>query len=366
MSPVDVVWKLLGTIVGVFLDLLTFLQLTLRTPQAVAAENLFLRKQLALYVERKTKPHRATDAVRFNLAQLSRFFEWRDALTVVKPDTLIRWRREGLRLFWKWKSRAGGRPRVSLEVRKLIGEMAKNNPTWGEERIADELLLKIGIQISPRTVRRYIPTEPKPPGMTSQRWMTFVRNHAKAIIACDFFIVVTATFRLVYVFVIMEVGSRRILHFNSTLHPTAEWTLQQFREVSQGEELYKFVIHDRDSIYSKELDASIRSLGLRVLRTPYRSPQANAFCERLIGTARRECLDFVTPLNESHIRMILKPLVAHFNRGRPHSSLGPGIPEPSFTKVPVQNKRHHIPDDYRVSAIPVLGGLHHDYKLEKI
>ena len=366
MSPVDVVWKLLGTIVGVFLDLLTFLQLTLRTPQAVAAENLFLRKQLALYVERKTKPHRATDAVRFTLAQLSRFFEWRDALTVVKPDTLIRWHRKGFRLFWKWKSQPAGRPRVPVEVRKLIAEMAENNPTWGEERIADELLLKIGIQISPRKVRRYMPTEPKHPGMTSQRWMTFVRNHAKAIIACDFFIVATATFRLVYVFVIMEIGTRRILHFNTTCHPTAEWTLQQFRECVTGEEPYNFIIHDRDSIYSKELNSSLRSLGLRVLRTPYRSPQANAFCERLIGSARRECLDFMIPLNESHIRIILKPWVAHFNEGRPHSSLGPGIPEPSFPKVPLQTRRHHIPDNHRVSAIPVLGGLHHEYKLEKI
>src|SRR5881397_340519 len=213
MSPVDVVWKLLGTIVGVFLDLLTFLQLTLRTPQAVAAENLFLRKQLALYVERKTKPHRATDAVRFTLAQLSRFFEWRDTLTVVKPDTLIRWHRKGFRLFWKWKSRAAGRPRVSLEVRQLIGEMARNNSTWREERIADELLLKIGIQISPRTVRRYMPKPPRRPADPAQRWMTFVRNHTKAIIATDFFVVVTATFRLIYVFVIMELDTRRILHF---------------------------------------------------------------------------------------------------------------------------------------------------------
>src|SRR6266704_3535513 len=129
MSPVDVVWKLLGTIVGVFLDLLTFLQLTLRTPQAVAAENLFLRKQLALYVERKTKPHRATDSVRFTLAQLSRLFEWRDALTIVKPDTLIRWHRKGFRLFWKWKSRSVGRPPIPAKVRQLIVEMAMNNPT---------------------------------------------------------------------------------------------------------------------------------------------------------------------------------------------------------------------------------------------
>src|SRR6266478_1319658 len=218
MSSLDALWKLSRTSVGAFLDLLTFFRLILRTPQAVAAENLFLRKQLALYVERKTRPHRATDAVRFTMAQLSQFFEWRDALTVVKPDTLIRWHRKGFRLFWKWKSRPAGRPRVPVEVRKLIGEMAENNPIWDEERIADELLLKIGIQISPRTVRRYMPTEPKHPKVASQRWITFVRNHAKAIIACVFFIVVTATFRLVYVFVIMEVGSRRILHFNATCH----------------------------------------------------------------------------------------------------------------------------------------------------
>jgi putative transposase len=199
-------------------------------------------------------------------------------------------------------------------LRKLIAEMAENNPTWGEERIADELLLKIGIQISPRTVRRYMPTEPKQPGMNSQRWLTFVRNHAKAIIACDFFIVVTATFRLVYVFVIMEVGSRKILQFNTTCHPTADWTLQQFRECVTGEGPYKFIIHDRDSIYSRELDLSLQSLGLTVLRTPYRTPQANAFCERLVGSARRECLDFMIPMSESHTRMILKPWVAHFNQ----------------------------------------------------
>jgi len=155
--------------------------------------------------------------------------------------------------------------------------MATNNPTWGEERIADELLLKIGIRISPRTVRRYMPKDPKRPTVPSQRWMTFVRNHAKAIIAADFFVVATATFRLVFVLVIMEIGTRRILHLNVTQHPTADWTLQQFRECVTGDEGYRFVIHDRDSIYSRELDSSLRTLGLRVLRTPYRAPQAKAY-----------------------------------------------------------------------------------------
>ena len=167
--------------------------------------------------------------------------------------------------------------------------------------------LKIGIRISPRTVRQYMPTNPERPTVPSQRWMTFVRNHAKAIIASDFFIVVTATFRLVYVLVIMEIGTRRILHVNVTRHPTAEWTTQQFREcVMMGDEGYKFIIHDRDSIYSSELDSSLRALGLRALRTPYRCPQANAFCERLIGSARREGLDFMIPFDEDHIRQILK------------------------------------------------------------
>ena len=221
---------LLRSICGVFLDVLVFLRLNLHSRPALAAENLFLRKQLALYQERKKKPRRASDSVRFTLGQLSRFFQWSDALTVVKPETLIRWHRQGFRIFWKWKSQSRGRPPIPANVRRLIVEMAVNDPTWGEERIADELLLKIDIRISPRTVRRYMPKNPKRPADPPQRWKSFVRNHAKAIVACDFFVAATATFRLVYVFVITEVGSRRILHFNVTQHPTAEWTLQQLRE----------------------------------------------------------------------------------------------------------------------------------------
>src|SRR5437899_6095835 len=283
MSSLSPFSNLMSGVFGVLIDILTLLRLIFRSPSALAAENLFLRKQLGLYVERKKKPRRATVSVRFTLGQLARLFEWRNALTVVKTDTLIRWHRKGFRFFWKWKSRSIGRPRVPRDLQKLIVEMAASNPTWGEERIANELLLKIGIQISPRTVRRYMPMQPKRPTVPSQRWMTFVRNHARALIAADFFVVATATFRLVYVLVIMEIGTRRILHVNVTQHPTAEWTLQQFRECVAGDEGYRFVIHDRDSIYSRNLDSSLRTLGLRVLRTPYRSPQANAFCERVLA-----------------------------------------------------------------------------------
>ena len=183
----------------------------------------------------------------------------------------------------------------------------------GEERIAAELLLKLRIRVSPRTVRRYMPLNTGPrKRLPSQPWMTFVRNHAQAMLASDFFVVVTARFRVLYVFVIMEVGTRKIAHFNVTDHPTAAWTIQQFREVITGEQPYRFVLHDRDSIYSTELDGALKSLGVIVLRTPFRAPQANSFCERLVGTIRRECLDFLIPLNQRHVRRILKEWVAHY------------------------------------------------------
>src|SRR5271167_746504 len=203
-----------------------------RSKAALRAENLFLRKQIALYLEREVKPRRVDDATRLSMVLLSRLFAWEGALANVKPETFLGWHRKGFRLLWRWKSRPRGRPRVPGRLQELIFKMAHENPTWGEERIAAELLLKLGIRVSPRTVRRYMPRDFGPrKRVPSQRWMTFVRNHAQAILACDFFVVVTARFRILYVFVIMEVGSRRIAHFNVTDHPTADWTLQQFREV---------------------------------------------------------------------------------------------------------------------------------------
>jgi transposase InsO family protein len=163
------------------------------------------------------------------------------------------------------------------------------------------------------------------------------------------------------VFVVLEVGTRRILHWNLTEHPTAEWT-QQFRMVMSGEEAHRFVIHDRDSIYSDRVDQAIRAIGLTILKTPVRSPQANAYCERLIGTIRRECLDWMIPFNEDHLRRALREWVAHYNRGRPHTSLGPGIPDAH--DLATLESGHRIRDGYRVVATPILGGLHHDYRLE--
>lgn len=347
------------------MGLFTLIRLFVSSHATIIAENLFLRKQLALLQERKVKPQRSTAATRAVMVLLSRFFEWRKALVVVKPETFLKWHRTAFRAFWKWKSRARGRPRLPPDLRELIREMARDNPTWGQERIADELRLKLGIRVSPRTVGKYLGRIRPGGGSTDQRWATFIRNQATAIVACDFLVSITLTFRVLYVFVAMEIGSRRILHCNVTEHPTAEWTTQQFREVFADLHPYRFVIHDRDSIFSSSLDSALNDFGVRVLRTPVQAPKANAYCERLVGTIRRECLDYLMPMNQRHLRLILKEFVAHYNRGRPHASLGPGIPEPIQAEVPASGHRHHLPVGYRIQSSSILGGLHHEYRLEK-
>jgi putative transposase len=355
-----------GLLLTLLCDAGRFLLLCLRPRPALAAENLFLRKQLALYQERHTAPRRATTATRLALVWLGRWFDWRQVLAIVQPATFLRWHRQGFQLFWRWQSRPG-RPRIPAELQALIRQMAQDNPTWGQERIANELLLKLGLRVSPRTVRKYMPGHcVRAPGTRrqSQRWSTFIRNHAKGIVACDFCVVVTVTFRLLYVFVIIDHASRRLLHVNVTAHPTAAWTLQQLREAMPADHTYRFLLHDRDAIFSHQLDQRMRNLGLRVLKTPPRCPQANAICERVLGTLRREALDFVIPLTATHLRRMLREWVAHYNEGRPHMSLGPGIPQPPASlPVLLHTHRHRLPARRRVVARPILGGLHHDYRL---
>lgn len=337
---------------------------------SLIAENLFLRKQLAFYQEHKQRPRPLTDAARLSLVLWSRMFDWKAALLIVKPDTLIGWHRKGFKLFWRWKSRPG-RPPLARDIRELIRRMARENPTWGQMRVAAELYLKLGILVSPRTVRKYWPWDnnDRSGRRTSwQHWMTFVRNHAAAIVACDFMVAVTAKFQLLYVLVILEVGSRCIVHCNVTAYPSAEWTLQQFRETLSGEQSYRFLIHDRDAIFSADLDHElVQGFGLKVLKTPRRSPQANAYCERLIGTIRRECLDFLIPLNERHLRRSLREWVDHYNGGRPHSSLGPDIPDRhrSLERPPAVG-RESLLSTRRVVSRSILGGLHHEYAWENV
>jgi hypothetical protein len=258
-------------------DALRLVSLGLRSRSQLAAENLFLRKQLALYRERQVKPRRADDATRITLVVLAQLIDWRAVLTIVKPDTLIRWHRRAFRLFWRWKSRARGRPPLPVDLQQLIAAMARANVTWGEKRIAAELHLKLGLSVSPRTVRRYMGRGGRPRDHTSShRWSTFVRNHAGAMLACDFFVTVTATFRTLYVLVVLEVGTRQIVHWNVTEHPTAEWTVQQFRAVVPGDQAQRFLIHEhlfvsrrwrdrRDGSNGAE-NAGALSAGERILR----------------------------------------------------------------------------------------------------
>ena len=336
--------------------------LAFRSTHSVQAENLFLRRQLALYIERGMKPRRMGPATRIALAWLSRWFDWRDALVVVRPETMIRWHRAGWKLFWRLKSRPG-RPPIPLEIRELIRRMANDNPSWGEERIANELWVKLGIQVSPRTVSKYLPRRPTRRPRGDLRWSTFLRLHAQGIIACDFLVAVTATFRLLYVFVVIEHRSRRLIHCNVTAHPSAAWTLQQLREPIGFQDRYEYVLHDRGGIFANHLDESIAKLGVTVLKSPPRSPKANAVCERVIGTLRRECLDWLIPLTESRLRTVLQSWARHYNTGRSHMALGPGVPDPPpvMPRDAASTSHPHLREDRIVRARSILGGLHHEY-----
>lgn len=214
--------SLLRTVRRLLRDLISLVRLGLTSRAQLAAENLFLRKQVALYRERRTKPCPSDPATRVTLVLLSRWLDWRSLLTVVQPDTLICWHRQGWRLFWRGRFRAG-RPPIPMDLQRLIVAMACANPTWGEARIANELLLKLGLTVSSRTVGRYLRRlRPSRGGRPAQRWATFVRNHAHAVLTCDFFTAITVRFPIVYVFVVLDVGTRRIIHWNVTEHPTAE------------------------------------------------------------------------------------------------------------------------------------------------
>jgi len=192
-------------------------------------------------------------------------------------------------------------------------------------------------------------------------------NHPRAIIARDFFVAVTATFRVLYVFVVIEHGRRRLAHVNVTANPTAEWTLQQVREVVGDRHTHRYLTHDRDRIFAKHLDDSIRALGLRVLKSPVASPKANAICERVIGTIRSEWLDWLIPISEAHLRAILKEWVAHYNGGRCHGALGPGVPDPprELVLIPRSESRYRLTVGSLVLAKSILGGLHHEYSLSE-
>jgi putative transposase len=194
----------------------------------------------------------------------------------------------------------------SARTAQANSQDGRGEPVWGEERIANELLLKLGIRVSPGTVGKYLPKRPSGQPRGDQRWATFLKNHAKGILACDFFVAVTAPFRLLYAIVVMEQGTRSLAHVKVTAHPRADWTLQPLRAVVADEGAHQYLIHERDKILARHLDASIRALGMEMLRSPVASAKANSICERVIGTIRKECLEWMIPRSEAHLRSILK------------------------------------------------------------
>ena len=329
--------------------LLETLRSIVRTHRELALENLALRQQLAVWKVRQPRPPlMATD--RMFWVVLSRLWtNWRNSLHVVRPETVVRWHRHGFRRYWVWKSRRPrGRPMINTEIRDLIRRMSHANPLWGAPRIHGELL-KLGLTVSQATVSKYIVRPRRPP---SQAWRTFLNNHAKHLIALDFFTVPTATFRVLFVLVVLSHGRRRLVHFNVTEHPTAEWTARQLLEACGPEENPRHLIRDRDHVYGERFSRQARILDIREAVIAARSPWQNAYAERVIGSIRRECLDHVVVIGERHLVGILSKYVDYYNRTRTHLSLAKDAPEPRSVQPPSQG---------RVVAVPRVGGLHHEY-----
>jgi len=330
-----------------------------RSQEELIAENMFLRQQL-IVLEREVECPRLKQRDRQILVLLaSRIEAWRDALLVVKPDTLVGWHRQGFKLYWRKKSQGKrGRPPIAAETIALIEEMAVDNRTWRAKRIQGELL-KLGIKVSKGTVKKYMRRARKglPPRNHGQTWATFIANHAGETWACDFVQTFDIFFRTIFVYFIVELGSRRIVHFGVTRAPSDRWVAQRVREATPYEEGSRFLIRDNDGKYEPCFTQVAKGRGIEVIRTPVRAPKANAVCERFIGSVRRECLDHMVILNEQHLYRLIDDYVSYFNHARPHQGLNQRIP------VPVEEDVNCIRgNDDRIVSYPVLGGLHHDYR----
>jgi transposase InsO family protein len=280
---------------------------------------------------------------------------WKQALFLVQPETLLRWHRELFRLFWKHKSQAQVRkPRLSPEIIALIKEMAANNRLWGAERIRGELL-KLDIRVSKRTIQKYM-RQGRPKRARGQAWKMFLRNHAAEIWACDFLQVTDLFFRPLFAFFIIELQSRKVIHVNVTRSPTDAWVAQQLREATPYGEKPRYLIRDNDSKFGPSFARVATTTGIKVLRTPYRTPRANAICERFLGSVRRECLNHFLIFHEKQLSRLLKAYALYFNQARPHQGRGQQIPAPPVPSAPLPNPPN------QVITVPVLGGLHHDYR----
>ncbi|MGA2185380.1 MAG: integrase core domain-containing protein [Bryobacteraceae bacterium] len=331
--------------------LFAYLCAFVHTRHDLGLEILALRQQVSVLQRKRPRP-RLNDLDRlFWLALKQLWSRWSDVLIVVKQETVVGWHRSGFRLFWRFRSRGGGR-RIDERVFEIVRRIARENPSWGAPRIHGELLM-LGFDISERTVSRYLMRRLPRSGDAAKNWLAFLANHREAIAALDFFTVPTITFRLLYSLFVIDHGRRRILHFNVTAHPTAEWVMQQLRETFSDADHHRFVIMDRDSKFSPEVIELLESSGIRAVRTGIRSPWQNGVAERWVGSARRECFDHVIALDESHVRRLAREYMAYYHADRTHDGLGKDTPNGRA----IDPK----PSGAELVSLPRVGGLHHRY-----
>jgi len=328
----------------------------LRSRRELILENLALRQQLATVLQ-KRRP-RIGPADRAFWVVLRRLWSrWSDAIVIVKPETVIGWHRAGFALYWKWLSRRGrlpGRPAVGREVRDLVRRMASEN-RWGATRIHGELL-KLGLSVSERTVSRYLRQLGRWPER-GQSWLTFLRNHREVLVAMDFFVVPTATFRLLYVWFAIKHSRREIVHWSVTETPTATWVVQQLREAFPFDEagrVSRYLVFDRDTIFSAGVVAAVASMALEPTRTSYQSPWQNGVAERFVGTVRRELLDHAIVLDDRHLRRLLSEYLAYYHDDRTHL----GVEKDAPLVRPVERRPAGAAG---IHAQRRVGGLHHRY-----
>jgi transposase InsO family protein len=326
-----------------------------RSRSELIAENVLLRQQL-IVASRKVKRPEFKPHERGLLVLLARCVRgWRDALLLVKPDTILRWHRQGFRLFWRWKSSKPkvAKQRIAEDVIALIRQMADENQLWGAERIRGELL-KLGIKVAKRTIQRYLRAARRPNSPRGQSWKTFLSNHT--VWACDFLQVYDSWFRPLFALFFVDIHSRELIHVATTRAPTEQWTAQQLRNITSFGDGPEVIIRDRDQKFGTQFDRVAEGAGIEVVLTAPRTPTMNAICERFLGSVRRECLDHIIILGERHLTHVLKEYCfAYFNPRRPHQGLRQRIPVPTSRAV--------CDDTAKVMSIPVLNGLHHDYQV---
>jgi transposase InsO family protein len=270
-----------------------------------------------------------------------------DAITIVRPETVVRWHRTGFAAYWRWKSRPlGGRPQIGKEVRDLIRRMSFENPVWGAPKIHGELL-KLGIEVAQSTVSIYmVPRRGRP----LQTWKTFLCTHMEGTASIDLFVVPTIAFEQLFAFLVLGHRRRQLLWIAVTRNPTAEWLARQITEAFPWDSAPKYLVRDNDRAFGGAFKARVRAMGIRDRPTSFRSPWQNGYVERLIGSVRRECTDHLIAFNAEHLQRILAKYATYYNEVRTHVSLGKDAP----CTRPIERFGDIV-------AYPILGGLHHRY-----